>query len=81
MTLQWKDPEESCDPRRVLTAPVLAELRANPGRWALIRTYRTRRSGVAHEIKHPPDIELRGINRSHTPPITELYARAIKGSR
>ena len=67
--MRWENPPE----RRglVFNAEVVAELRANPGRWALIRERRCR--GGDTRVKHPADIEIKwhevdGINR--------LYARA-----
>jgi hypothetical protein len=44
----------------VLTPQILEVLRANPGRWAVVREYSSA-SAVKHcaEVRHPPDIELR----------------------
>ena len=72
MTLTWKDPPER---RVVFTANILAELRTNPGRWALIRTY-PYLGRSASTVKHPTDIELR-FNYKRSPNQTELYARAV----
>jgi hypothetical protein len=68
-------PEPGDARRKVLTSGVLAELRANPGRWAVVRSYSYRHS--PGQVKHPTDIELswqhqgRDVNRR-----TVLYARA-----
>jgi hypothetical protein len=70
--VEWQDPPERKG--LVFTHAVLDELRANPGRWALMR------SGKGHRtpgIKHPADIELqtsyRGSGRERT---YAMYARA-----
>ena len=72
LQLIWRDPP--ADRRLVLTADVVEQLRANPGRWAVVRQYHNR-SAVKGRlvIKHPADIELRGVQE---PPGSILYARA-----
>jgi hypothetical protein len=70
--LVWRDPPP--DRRVVLTPEIVEQLRGCPGRWAAVREYRsltaTRR---ARSVKHPADIELRGVEE---PPGSVLYARA-----
>ncbi len=68
----WRDPP--ADRRRLLTDEVLEQLRAHPGRWAVVREYANRtavKGGIP--VKHPPDIELRAVIE---PPGSVLYARA-----
>jgi hypothetical protein len=71
--LVWQDPPPNRR-RRVLTAEIVDQLRANPGRWAVIRQYPNRTAvkggGV---VKHPTDIEVRGVEE---PPGSVLYVRA-----
>jgi hypothetical protein len=69
--LIWRDPP--ADRRLVLTAEVVEQLRANPRRWAVIRQYHNRNAVKGLLIKHPADIELRGVEE---PPGSVLYARA-----
>jgi hypothetical protein len=71
--LVWRDPPP--DRRVVLTAEIVERLRGCPGRWALVREYRSRTAvkGRAGLVKHPVDIELRGVEE---PPGSVLYARA-----
>jgi hypothetical protein len=69
--LIWRDPP--ADRRLLLTADVIEQLRANPGRWAVVRQYHSRSAVKGLVIKHPVDIELRGIQE---PPGSVLYARA-----
>ena len=71
--LVWRDPPP--DRRRVLTGEIVELLRANPGRWAVVREYRTSTAvnGWGRRVKHPVDIELRGVAE---PPGSVLYARA-----
>jgi hypothetical protein len=70
--LIWRDPPpDRC--RRVLTAEIVAQLRANPGRWAVIRQCPNRTAVKGVVAKHPADIELRGVEE---PPGSVLYARA-----
>lgn len=73
MALVWKDPPER---KTVFNERVTEELRANSGRWALIKTY----SG--HQCKtpkKPADVEVRWHydwdEGGHK--VSELYARAI----
>jgi len=71
--LVWRDPPPD---RRVLLTPLIVEqLRASPGRWAVVREYHglTAARGRARQVKHPVDIELRGVEE---PPGSALYARA-----
>lgn len=70
----WQDPPTRHG--RVFRDEILAELRAHPGRWALIRTYPWEHSGSYP--KHPADLELRFVyyTRRPGPARTELYARA-----
>lgn len=71
--LVWRDPPPD---RRVLLTPVIVEqLRASPGRWAVVREYPnlTAVRGWGRRVKHPVDIELRGVEE---PPGSVLYARA-----
>jgi hypothetical protein len=58
----------------VLTPGIVEQLRANPGRWAVVREYRslTAANGWGRQVKHPGDIELRGVEE---PPGSVLYAR------
>jgi hypothetical protein len=72
--LVWRDPPP--DRRhRVLTAEIVEQLRANLGRWAVVREYpnRTAVKGRRLLVKHPVDVELRGVVE---PPGSVLYARA-----
>jgi hypothetical protein len=70
--LIWRDPPERR--RRVLTGEIVNELRAHPGRWAVIRRYPNRTAIKGRRvIKHPVDIELLGVTE---PPGSVLYARA-----
>jgi hypothetical protein len=71
--LVWRDPPP--DRRVVLTPGIVEQLRGCPGRWAVVREYRTPTAvnGWARQVKHPPDIELRGVTE---PPGSVLYARA-----
>jgi hypothetical protein len=71
--LVWRDPPP--DRRVVLTPGIVEQLRGCPGRWAAVREYRslTAAKGRAHLVKHPVDIELRGVSE---PPGSVLYARA-----
>jgi hypothetical protein len=72
--LVWRDPPPD---RRVLLSPEIVEvLRARPGRWAVVREYHslTAAHGWGRRVKHPVDIELRGVEE---PPGSVLYARAI----
>jgi hypothetical protein len=71
--LVWRDPPP--DRRVVLTPEIVEQLRGCPGRWALVREYRSRTAvkGRARLVKHPVDIELRGVTE---PPGSVLYARA-----
>jgi hypothetical protein len=71
--LVWRDPPP--DRRRLLTAEIVEQLRASPGRWAVVREYRslTATRGWGRRVKHPADIELRGVEE---PPGSVLYARA-----
>lgn len=74
--LVWRDPPPD---RRVLLTPLLVEqLRASRGRWAVVREYRslTAANGWGRRVKHPADIELRGVEE---PPGSVLYARAVPG--
>jgi hypothetical protein len=74
--LVWRDPPPD---RRVLLTPLIVEqLRGSPGRWAVVREYRslTAANGRARQVKHPVDIELRGVEE---PPGSVLYARAKPG--
>jgi hypothetical protein len=74
--LVWRDPPPD---RRVLLTPLMVEeLRARPGRWAVVREYRslTAANGWGRRVKHPADIELRGVEE---PPGSVLYARAVPG--
>lgn len=68
MSLEWRDPPAD---RRVFSPDVVIQLRAHPGRWALIKSwpYHTGWSPKAP----PADIELRYVYRKD---FTELYARA-----
>lgn len=74
--LVWRDPPP--DRRRVLTGEIIELLRANPGRWAVVREYHSLAAakGGSRWIKHPVDIELRGVEE---PPGSVLYARAAPG--
>lgn len=74
--LVWRDPPP--DRRRVLTGEIIELLRANQGRWAVVREYHslTAAKGRTRSIKHPVDIELRGVEE---PPGSVLYARAVPG--
>jgi hypothetical protein len=74
--LVWRDPPP--DRRRVLTGEIVEVLRASPGRWAVVREYHSlaAANGRAGQVKHPVDIELRGVEE---PPGSVLYARAIPG--
>lgn len=74
--LVWRDPPP--DRRRVLTGAIIELLRANPGCWAVVREYRSLSAakGGSRWIKHPVDIELRGVEE---PPGSVLYARAVPG--
>ena len=74
--LVWRDPPP--DRRVVLTPGIVEQLRASPGRWAVVREYRslTAAHGRARLVKHPVDIELRGVEE---PPGSVLYARAKPG--
>jgi hypothetical protein len=71
--LVWRDPPP--DRRRpVFTADIIEQLRAQPGRWAVIRQYDNRSAlRGRRRVKHPADIELRGVQE---PPGSVLYARA-----
>jgi hypothetical protein len=71
--LVWRDPPP--DRRVVLTPEIIGVLRASPGRWAVVRAYRTgtAANGWGRRVKHPVDIELRGVAE---PPGSVLYARA-----
>lgn len=71
--LVWRDPPP--DRRVVLTPGTVEQLRASPGRWAVVREYRslTAANGWARLVKHPVDVELRGVEE---PPGSVLYARA-----
>jgi hypothetical protein len=73
MVLTWRDPP--ADRRPIFSETVLAELRANPGRWAVLREYpnRTAIKGNANAFKHPADIEIKGVLEA---PGSVLYARA-----
>jgi hypothetical protein len=71
--LVWREPP--ADRRVLLTPEIVEQLRARPGRWAVLREYHHlsathRRAG---QVKHPVDIELRGAAQ---PPGWVLYARA-----
>ena len=71
--LVWRDPPGD---RRVLLTPGIVEvLRGCPGRWAVVREYRSVNAARdrARLGKHPVDIELRGVAE---PPGSVLYARA-----
>ncbi len=69
--LTWRDPPPKR--HRILTPELVAQLRANPGRWAVVREY-PNRTAVAHPVpKHPFDLELRRVEE---PPGSVLYARA-----
>jgi hypothetical protein len=71
--LIWRDPPAD-GRRRVLTAEIVNQLRAHPGRWAVVRQYPNRtaiKGGIT--VKHPADVEVRGVEE---PPGSVLYARA-----
>ncbi|HKN37777.1 MAG TPA: hypothetical protein VJ456_01565 [Acidimicrobiia bacterium] len=68
--LMWRDPP--ADRRRVLTADIVNQLRAQPGRWAVIRQYPNRTAIKGRTIKHPVDVELRAVKE---PPGSALHAR------
>jgi hypothetical protein len=71
--LVWRDPPPDRR-RRVLSAEIVAQLRANPGRWAVIRQYPNRTAVKGgNVVKHPADIEVRGVEE---PPGSVLYVRA-----
>ena len=75
MTLLWQDPPERAN--LVFNRRVVAELRSEPGRWALIRVYAGHSSRDVEQRKHPVDIELRAAYRTvEGRRCTELYARA-----
>jgi hypothetical protein len=71
--LVWRDPPP--DRRIVLTPKIVEQLRACPGRWAVVREYRTLTAANSRGrlVKHPVDIELHGVEE---PPGSVLYARA-----
>jgi hypothetical protein len=70
--LVWRDPPP--DRRVLLTPEIVEQLRASPGRWAVVREYRSlTAANRARQVKHPVDIELRGVEE---PPGSVLYARA-----
>jgi hypothetical protein len=71
--LVWRDPPP--DRRVVLTPEIVEQLRGCPGRWAVVREYPnlTATHGWGRRVKHPADIELRGVEE---PPGSVLYARA-----
>lgn len=73
--LIWRDPPNRR--RWVFTDDVVAMLRANPGRWAVIRRYPNRTAVNGFVPKHPTDIELRGVAE---PPGSAFYARAKNNS-
>ena len=76
MVVVWRDPPER-PPRAnaVFTAELLEELRAEPGRWALVRVYRNHKG--SSRVKHPADIELLwSVVGGRARPAAELYARA-----
>jgi hypothetical protein len=71
--LVWRDPPPGRR-RRVLTAEIVRQLRAHPGRWAVIREYPNRTAVKGGDVvAHPADIEVRGVEQ---PPGSVLYARA-----
>ena len=71
--LVWRDPP-SGRRRRVLTAEIVRQLRAHPGRWAVVRQYPNRTAVKGGDVvAHPADIEVRGVEQ---PPGSVLYARA-----
>jgi hypothetical protein len=74
--LRWRDPPS--DRRVVLTVEIVERLRARRGCWAVVREYSslTAANGWGRRVKHPVDIELRGVEE---PPGSVLYARAIVG--
>lgn len=76
MAVEWRDPT----PRRPRTDPLqyVAELRANPGRWALVATLGTKNSAssaaAARRLRFGPEFEVaaRGV---------EVFARFIGGAK
>jgi hypothetical protein len=78
VTLEFRDPPPPGKGRRLFTDEVLAELRAHPGRWAVIREYTSTATASSHYAlrKVPVDIELRAVIE---PPGSVLYARAKAG--
>ena len=74
--LVWREPPP--DRRVLLTPGVIEQLRAHRGRWAMVREYHRASAahGRARHVKHPVDIELRGVAQ---PPGWVLYARAKPG--
>lgn len=78
--ITWQEPPASKNSGRpkILTDEILAELRANPGRWALI--YRAHNSAMATLWKkRHPDLEttVRTVPGSD-PKMYDIYARATE---
>lgn len=69
--LVWKEPPES---RAMRWEPVIAELQANPGRWALVKTYpkQTTAATMGCILKKRYAVEYRTRT---TPEGGELYLR------
>lgn len=51
MTLNWEDPPAEMRGGRASLAPLIAELKANPGKWALVRVDASAAAGEGFKKK------------------------------
>ncbi len=78
-TITWQDPPPAERGRTHRFAPdILAALRANPGRWALVIEGHTNSSVATHFRRRNPEYEVsvRSVRDTH-PRRYDIYARYV----